>query len=279
MTATTTTTTTTAPAASAGSALRWAVTDTATLAGRYLGHLRRRPGELAAGVAFPVLLLLMFVYLLGGMMQAPGGDYRQVLAPGLFTMTMLFGLSATMVAVVTDAQRGITDRFRSMPMSSAAVLGGRAVADMVVSAVSLVVLLLAALLVGWRPTGGPGAALAAVGLLLWLRSALLWVGIYLGLLVRGPGAVTAVQTFEFPFAFLSGVFVAPASMPAVLGVVAEWNPLSSTAAAVRELFGNPGWGAGSWAGEHALLLAVLWPALITAVFAPLAVHRFRAMVR
>jgi ABC-2 type transport system permease protein len=272
--------TTTVPPAPAGSALRWAVTDTATLAGRYLGHLRRRPGELAAGVAFPVLLLLMFVYLLGGMMQVPGGgDYRQALAPGLFTMTMLFGLSATMVAVVTDAQRGITDRFRSMPMSGAAVLGGRAVADVVVSLVSLAVLLLAALLVGWRPTGGPGAALAAVALLLWLRFALLWVGIYLGLLVRGPGAVTAVQTFEFPFAFLSGVFVAPASMPAVLGVVAEWNPLSSTAAATRQLFGNPGWAAGSWAGEHALLLAVLWPTVITAVFAPLAVHRFRAMAR
>jgi ABC-2 type transport system permease protein len=262
-----------------GSALRWALTDTATLAGRYLAHLRHRPGELAAGLGFPILLLLMFVYLLGGMMAAPGGDYRQALSPGLFTMTMLFGLSATMVAVVTDAQRGITDRFRSLPMSAAAVLGGRAVADMVVSTLSLVVLLLAALLVGWRPTGGAGAALGAVGLLLWLRFALLWVGIYLGLLVRGPGAVTAVQTFEFPFAFLSGVFVAPASMPPVLGWIAEWNPLSSTAAAARELFGNPGWGGGTWVAEHPVLMALLWPAVIVAVFAPLAVHRFRAMAR
>jgi len=263
----------------AGSPLRWALTDTATLAGRYLTHLRQRPGELAAGIGFPVLLLLMFTYLLGGMMQAPGGDYRQALAPGLFTMTMLFGLSATMVAVLTDVQRGITDRFRSMPMSAAAVLGGRSVADMVISAISLVVLLLVALLVGWRPTGSPVAALAAIGLLLWLRFALLWVGIYLGLLVRGPGAVTAVQTFEFPFAFLSGVFVAPASMPLVLGWLAEWNPLSSTAAAARELFGNPGWAGEGWVGEHAVLLALLWPAAIMAVFAPLAVHRFREMAR
>jgi ABC-type multidrug transport system permease subunit len=224
-------------------------------------------------------LLLMFVYLLGGMMAAPGGDYRQALSPGLFTMTMLFGLSATMVAVVTDAQRGITDRLRSMPMSAAAVLGGRAVADLVISTISLVVLLLAALLVGWRPTAGVGGALAAVGLLLWLRFALLWVGIYLGLLVRGPGAVTAVQTFEFPFAFLSGVFAAPASMPVVLGVIAEWNPLSSTAAAARELFGNPGWAGGSWVADHAVLMAVLWPAAIVAVFAPLAVRRYRRLSR
>jgi ABC-2 type transport system permease protein len=259
--------------------LRWVLSDTATLTGRYLGHLRRQPAELAGAVGFPILLLLMFVFLLGGMMQAPGGDYRQSLTPGLFTMTMLFGLSATMIAVLTDVQRGITDRFRSMPMSAAAVLGGRAVADLAISVIALVVLLVAGLLVGWRPTGGPAGALAAVGLLLWLRFALLWVGIYLGLLVRGPGAVTAVQTFEFPFAFLSGVFVAPATMPVVLGVVAEWNPLSSTAAATRELFGNPGWGGDSWIAHHAVLMAVVWPAAVVAVFAPLAIRRYRELSR
>jgi ABC-type multidrug transport system permease subunit len=273
----------TTAAASLGSslrwALRWALEDTATLAGRNLGHLRRQPAELAGAVGFPILLLLMFVFLLGGMMQAPGGDYRQALSPGLFTMTMLFGLSATMIAVLTDAQRGITDRFRAMPMSAAAVLGGRAVADMVISAIALAVLLVAGLAVGWRPTGGLAGAIAAVGLLLWLRFALLWVGIFLGLVVRGPGAVTAVQTFEFPFAFLSGVFVAPASMPAVLGWVAEWNPLSSTAAAARELFGNPGWDSDSWVATHAVLMALLWPALIVAVFAPLAVRRYRDLSR
>ena len=97
------------------------------LTGRYLAHLRRQPVELAITVGFPIMMLLMFAFLLGGMMTVPGGgDYRQALLPGLFTMTMLFGLSATMVAVVTDAQRGITDRFRSMPMAHGAVLVGRA---------------------------------------------------------------------------------------------------------------------------------------------------------
>ncbi len=192
---------------------------------------------------------------------------------------MLFGVSSTMVAVVTDAQRGITDRFRSMPMSAAAVLLGRAGADMLVSALALGVLLAAGLAVGWRATGGVGPAGAAVGLLLLLRFALLWVGIYLGLLVRGPGAVTAVQTLGFPAAFLSGLFVAPASMPAVVAVVAEWNPLSATAAAARELFGDPGWGGGSWVTEHAVVAAALWPLLILAVFAPLSVRRYREMSR
>jgi ABC-2 type transport system permease protein len=263
----------------ADSALRWALSDTAALAGRRLAHLRRQPAELVGVVGFPVLLLLMFAFLLGGMMATPGGDYRQALAPGLFTMTMLFGLSATLAGVLADAERGITDRFRSLPMSAGSVLAGRAVADMAVSAGALGVLLVAGLLIGWRPTGGPGAALGAVGLLLWLRFALLWVGILLGLLVRGPGAVAAVQTFEFPFAFLSGVFVAPASMPAVLGWLAEWNLLSATAAATRELFGNPGWGGTSWAAQHPVLLAVLWPAAVVALAAPLAVRRYRGLGR
>lgn len=263
-----------------GPTWRWAVVDSATLTGRYLVHLRHQPAQFVAIVGFPILLVLMFVYLLGGMMAVPhGGDYRQALLPGMFTMTMLFGLSGTMVAVVNDAQRGITDRFRSMPMARSAVLMGRALADMVISAVGLTVLLLAGLAVGWRAPAGLGGAATAIGLLLLLRFALLWVGIYLGLLVRSAGAVTAVQTFEFPFAFLSGIFVAPASMPPVVSTIAEWNPLSSTAAAARELFGNPGWGADSWVTQNAVLMAVVWPLVIIAVFAPLAVRRYREMSR
>ncbi|MHA6782824.1 ABC transporter permease [Pseudonocardia saturnea] len=262
------------------SALTWAATDSVTLTGRYLSHLRRQPELVVNAVGFPILMLLIFVFLFGGMMAVPGGgDYRSALLPGLFTLTMLFGVSSTMVAVVTDAQRGITDRFRSMPMSPAAVLIGRAGADMAVSTLALAVLLLAGLAVGWRAPNGIGPALAAVGLLLLLRFALLWVGIYLGLVVRGPGAVTAVQTLEFPVAFLSGLFVAPASMPAVVSTIAEWNPLSATGAAARELFGNPGWGGDSWVAQHPVPAAVLWPLLILAVFAPLSVRRFREMSR
>ncbi|MHA6625205.1 ABC transporter permease [Pseudonocardia sichuanensis] len=262
-----------------GSRIGWAVTDAATLTRRYLAHLRHQPVQLAENIGFPILILLIFVYLLGGMLMVPGGDYRQLLLPGMLTMTMLSGLAATMVAVVTDAQRGITDRFRSMPMSASAVLVGRAAADLAISTIGLVVLVLVGLAVGWRITGGLPAALAAVGLLLLLRFALLWVGIYLGLLARGTGAVTAAQALEFPVAFLSGVFLAPAAMPAVVATIAEWNPLSSTAAAARELFGNPSWGGDSWVAQHPVLMAVVWPVVIIAVFAPLSVRRFREMSR
>ncbi len=220
------------------------------------------------------MILLIFAFLFGGMMAAPG-DYRIALVPGMFTMTMLFGMSATMVAVLTDRQRGITDRFRSLPMSSAAVLLGRAAADLLISAIGLAVLIGVGLLVGWRAERGLGAAAAAVGLLLLLRFALIWVGILVGTRARTTGAVTAVQTIEFPLGFLSGLFVDPATMPPVVREIAEWNPLSATAAAVRELCGNPGWQGGSWVSDHALLMAVLWPLVIVAITAPLAIRRYR----
>jgi ABC-2 type transport system permease protein len=262
-----------------GSRLHWALADAATLTRRYLAHLRHEPAQLAGTIGFPILILLIFVYLMGGMMVVPGGDYRQLLLPGMLTMTMLSGLATTMVAVVTDSRRGITDRFRSMPMQPSAVLVGRAAADLLISAIGLVVLVLTGLAVGWRISGGVLGALGAIGLLLLLRFALLWVGIYLGLLARGTGAVTAAQALEFPVAFLSGVFLAPTAMPAVLGAIAEWNPLSATAAATRELFGNPGWGGDSWIAQHSLLMAVVWPLVIIAVFGPLSVHRYLEMSR
>ena len=118
-----------------------------------------------------------------------------------------------------------------------------------------------------------------MGLLLLLRFALLWIGIYLGLLVDNAGAVTAVQALEFPVAFLSGLFIAPATMAAVVSVIAEWNPLSVTAAAARELFGNPGWGGPSWIAQHSVVMAVIWPLVIVAVFATLSVWRYREMSR
>ncbi|MFC4947802.1 nitroreductase/quinone reductase family protein [Pseudonocardia sp. GCM10023141] len=148
-----------------GSRAGWLLADSVTLLRRYLAHLRHRPFELAGTLGFPILMVLMFAFLLGGMMAVPGGgDYRQALLPGMYAMTMLFGMSTTMLAVVTDARLGITDRFRSMPMSPAAVLLGRAVADMVIATIALVVMLLAGPAVGWRADGISGVV-GAVALL------------------------------------------------------------------------------------------------------------------
>jgi ABC transporter DrrB family efflux protein len=260
--------------------LRWAVADGWQVTRRDLLHWVRQPAPVIVGLLFPVLLVLMFGYLFGGAMTVPGGgDYKEFLLPGMFGMTMAFGLEATMIAVSTDVQRGVTDRFRSMPMAPSAVVVGRCGADLLNSAAALAVMLACGLLVGWQAHNGAGQALAAVGLLLWLRFALLWLGIYLGLVIRNPEAAVAVQILIWPIGFLANTFVAPGTMPGWLGTVAEWNPLSSTVAAARELFGNPGWGGDSWVAQNAILMAFLWPLLLVAIFFPLSVRRYRNLSR
>lgn len=258
--------------------LRWAASDSWTITGRDLAHWARQPGQVAVNLLFPVMIVLMFAYLFGGAMAMPaGGNYREFLLPGMFAITMIFGLEATFAAVAADAARGVTDRFRSMPIASSAVVVGRSAADMLNSAAGLIVMIGCGLAVGWRWHNGLLAALGAVGLLLLLRFALLWVGIYLGLRARAPEALAAVQILVWPLSFLSNAFVAPNTMPGWLGAMAEWNPLSATAAATRGLFGNPAWNGGSWATEQALLLAVAWPIAIAAVFLPLAVRQYRRL--
>ncbi|MGY1808872.1 ABC transporter permease [Blastococcus sp. SYSU D00669] len=259
--------------------LRWAVADAVTVAGRDVAHWRRQPAGLLVNALFPVLLLLMFLFLLGGGMAVPGGgSYREFLVPGLLAITMAFGIEGTMTAVVTDTARGVTDRFRSLPMAPSAVVAGRCLADMLSSAVGLLVLVVASLAVGWRPADW-GALPAGIGLLLLLRLGFLWAGIWLGLVARDPASVTAVQILVWPFVFLSNAFVAASAMPGWLATVAEWNPLAATVTAGRDLFGAPVGTGGGWATEHAMLLAVAWPVVLTAVFAVLAVRRYQGLSR
>lgn len=273
--------TTTASASSSPLArLGWALADAWTIARRDLQHWRQQPGSVIVGWLFPVMILLMFGLLFGGAISVPdGGGYFEFLMPGMFAMTMFFGLEATMVGVTTDASKGVTDRFRSMPISSSAVVLGRCIADMIYSIVGLAVLVVAGLVMGWRWHGSIGAALAAFGLLLLLRFALLWVGIFLGLSAKGPESVMAIQILVWPFSFLSNVFVDPSTMPAWLGTIAELNPLSATATAARQLFGNPGWQGESWLAQNALVLAIVLPLLFTAIFMPLSARKYRRLKR
>jgi ABC-2 type transport system permease protein len=260
--------------------VRLLASDTWVLTRRELDRWARRPAPLVVATLFPVLTTLMFAYLFGGALTVPGGGgYREFLLPGMLTMAMLFGLESTMTAVATDAARGVTDRLRSLPMASTAVLLGRCTADLLASAAGLAVLLAVGRAIGWQPRAGAGAAVAAVGLLLLLRVALLWAGIWLGLVADGPESVAAVQILVWPLGFLSSAFVAPATMPAWLGAVAAWNPLSATATATRQLFGNPVATGGSWAAEHAVVLAVAWPLVILAVALPAAARRYRHLDR
>jgi ABC-type multidrug transport system permease subunit len=166
-----------------------------------------------------------------------------------------------------------------MPMASSAVVSGRAIADMLYATLTLVLMAGCGRAIGWRWHHGPVAALGAFALLLLLRFAFVWIGIYLGLVFRSESALMAVQTLEFPLGFLSSSVVSPATMPAWLGVVAEWNPLSSTATATRQLFGNPGTVGVSWVAEHSMLMAIGWPVVLIAIFFPLSVVTYRRLSR
>ena len=264
------------------SRLAWAVADAWVITGRDLAHWARQPGTVIANtLLFPLMIVLMFGYLLGGAMTVPGGgDYRDFLMPGMFAMTMVFGIGATVTAVSADAARGVTDRFRAMPVARSAVITGRAAADMLSSVAALAVLTGCGWLVGWQPHRGATRAVAALALLLLLRFAFVWIGIYLGLAFYSrPEAVTAVRTLEFPIGFLGNPFVAISTMPVWIAAIAQWNPLSSTVSAARQLFGDPTGAHSSWITDHAVLLAVAWPLLLTAVFFPLSLHRYRRLSR
>lgn len=259
--------------------LGWALADSWTIARRTLLHWRMQPGLVVFTWFFPVLMLLMFGGLLGGAMESDS-SYYELLVPGIFALAMLFGLEGTMTAVATDVSKGVTDRFRSLPMSSAAVVLGRCIADLLDSMVTLVVLVGTGLALGWRWHEGLPSALAAFGLLLLLRFALLWVGIFIGLSVKNAQSVTMVQVLVWPIGFLSSTFVATSTMPDWLGTIAQWNPLSSTATAARDLFGNPDPSStATWIGTHAGIAAIIAPILLTLIFLPLSAHRFRTLSR
>lgn len=248
----------------------YALTDSWTMTRRELAHWARQPVRVLVALVFPVMLLVMFGYLTGGG-RGVTGEYVDYLVPGMLALTMAFGLEATMIAVTQDLDKGVIDRFRSMPMANGAVLVGRSVADMLQSAVVLALLTGVGYAIGWRPHAGAAGFLAAAGLLLLFRFAMLWIGIHLAMVAGKPELVQAVQILVWPVGFLSNAFATPDSMPGWLGRAVEWNPMSQTATAVRDLLGGPGGEPGHvWA-------AVLWPLGLLAVFFPLAVRRFGAL--
>ena len=260
--------------------IRWTLVDTWTLTLRGLQYWRREPIQIIAGLGFSIMLVVLFAFLFGGAMTVPGGGpYIEFLMPGMFVMTMAFGTGETMIAVTQDADKGVTDRFRSMPMSAASVLLGRAVSDMLYASLGLAVMVACGLVLGWRWHTGPAEVAAAFGLLLLLRFAVLWAGMFMGLVFTGAAALAIVQTVMFPVTMVTNTFAPTDTMPPWLGTLAEWNPLSATVTATRQLFGNPGVGGDSFVQQHAIEMAVLWPVVIMAAFVPLAVRKYRRLDR
>jgi ABC-2 type transport system permease protein len=271
-----------APPTTLAGRIRWSLADGATVVWRNLAQLKSQPGELVGAVLFPAIMIVLFGYVFGSAIKVPGGgNYREYLMPGLFAMTSLTSLMSTMMAVATDASKGVMDRFRSMPMARSAVPFGQAGADIIVGVVGMVILVGCGYAVGWRIHHGVLSALAAFGLLILLRYALSWAGVLFGLLVKNEETADQMLPLIFPLSMLSNSFVPTAGMPAWLRTISDWNPVSAAVAACRGLFGNPGVPTGHVALplRHPVASTLLSSVALLVIFVPLAVRRYRTAGR
>jgi ABC-2 type transport system permease protein len=259
--------------------LTQAVRDGGIVTWRNLVGMKRVPDALIGLTVQPIMFVLLFAYVFGGSL---GGDtYREFLIPGIFVQTVAFNVFFTTIGMANDLQKGILDRFRSLPMSRVAVVLGRTTADLGVSLITLVIMSLTGLLVGWRIRGSVLDAVAGFALLLLFSFAMSWIGVMVGLTARNVEVAQSVGLiWLFPLTFVSSAFVAVEGFPAWLQPVGEWNPLTAVIQATRELFGNPVQLPGQpvptgWPAENAVLYSVLSSVAIIAVFLPLAVARYR----
>jgi ABC transporter DrrB family efflux protein len=250
--------------------VRRLVTDTLVIAERNLVRLPRAPELLLAFTVQPIMFVLLFRYVFGGAIKTPGFTYVDFLIPGIIVQNIAFGGFVTALGLNEDLHKGLIDRFRSLPMARPAVLAGRTLADVVTNALSATILIVTGLLIGFDT--GVLEALAGFGLLLLFGYAFSWVFAFLGMLVSSPEAANSVGFIVvFPLTFISSAFVPVQSMPEPLRAFAEVNPFTIVVDAMRSLWlGIPAhnnvWG------------AVAWSVAIVAVFAPLAVSRYRRAV-
>lgn len=258
------------------------VSDSLVVAKRNLIRMTRIPEMIIFGMIQPVMFVVLFSYVFGGSMQigqsTSPGIYREFLMAGIFAQTVTFATAGAGAGIADDMHKGLIDRFRSLPMARGAVLTGRTLADLVQTALTVVVLVVVALLVGWRAHEGVAKALGAFALLLLLGYAFSWIGALIGLSVRTPEAATSGGLiWLFPVTFISTAFVDSSKLASWLQPIAEWNPFSATVQACRELFGNPGASqSDAWPMEHPVIASLLWSLLIIVVFRTLAVRKYRS---
>lgn len=254
-----------------------ALRDGWTIVRRNLSQLRHAPGEIAAALIFPAIMVVIFGYIFGSAIGVPGGgNYREYLMPGLFSMTAVFSVVSTMNKVAADNGEGVMDRFRSMPMARWAVPFGQTGADATISVSGFAILAVTGLVVGWRIHRGVGDAAAAFGIIVLFAYALTWIGVLLGLMFKNEATADRMTPLVFPFSMLSNSFVPTSGMPAWLRTIADWNPVSAVTQSSRTLFGNPGAVVGShaWPMQHPVPAALLWSALILLITVPLATYRY-----
>jgi ABC-2 type transport system permease protein len=261
------------------SVLTEAVADSAVITKRNLIKIKRVPDLLVFTTLSPIMFVLLFAYVFGGAIDVPGVGYKEFLIAGIFAQTVVFGSTFTGYSLAEDLQKGIIDRFRSLPMAPSAVLFGRTLSDVAINIISLVVMGISGLIVGWRIHTGFLDALGGFLLILLFAYGVSWVMAWVGLLVRTPEIVNnAAFIVIFPVTFIANTFVPSSTLPGPLKAFANWNPVSAVTEAAREAFGNtspklpP---ADNWAMQHPAAYTMLWVLLILVVFIPLAVRQYR----
>ena len=269
--------TTTAPRGGIGRS----ITDALLVGWRNLKRIPRIPELAIFAILQSIMFVLLFVVVVGGAVNVPGGvDYTPFLMPGIFAQTIVFAAATTAIGMTDDVNKGIIDRFRSLPMSRSAVLTGRTFSDVIYNAGILVVLMATGFVVGWRVESIP-SLVAGFALLLFFAYGMTWLGVWLGLNV--PTVEVGQQvifTVLFPITFISNVFVPLETLPDWLRPFAEWNPTSTLTAALRELWGNAlPQASDSLASTEPALVTIVWVLVFIVVFAPLGVRRYRSMSR
>ena len=256
-----------------------ALTDAFVIMKRQLLQLVRVPEVLIFSTIQPVMFVMLFRYVFGGSISTgePGG-YVQLLMPGIFVQTVAFTLAGTAVGLAADMQKGLIDRFRSLPISRGAVVFGRTLGDAALNVVVLGVMGIAGFIVGWRPSSGFIHIVFGFLFLLVFGFAMSWIGVIIGLSVREERvAQNLVFISVFPLTFLSNAFAPTTGMPKALQYFAEWNPVSTMVAACRELFGLTnqfGATAGSFPSTHPLAMSMIYMVLIMAVFMPISIRKY-----
>jgi ABC transporter DrrB family efflux protein len=249
-----------------------------TVVWRNLLHIRRMPEMLLDVTVQPVIFVLLFAFVFGGSIDVPGSSYREFLLPGIMAQTIVFSAAIVATGLTNDLQKGIVDRLKSLPISRSSVLVGRSISSLIHSSIGIAVMGVTGLLIGWRIRNGIVDAVLAFLLLLLFGFAMIWLGIWVGSLMRTVEAVQGLMfTVMFPLTFVANTFAPTATMPPWLRVIAEWNPVSALTQACRELWGNgpPAPPDAAWPLQHSALVTVGWSLLLTAAFAPLAVSAFR----
>ncbi|MGZ4784340.1 MAG: ABC transporter permease [Acidimicrobiales bacterium] len=253
--------------------------DTMVYASRNIAHIRQIPEKLLDVTLQPLMFVLLFAYVFGGAIAVSGGSYREYVIAGILMQSLAFGLTGPTTAISTDLTEGVIDRFRSLPASRAAYLLGHYVAELAGMVLSIVVLLTAGLIVGWRTHTDVGHVTGALALLLLFASAMIWIGTWIGLKVRSPDAVMGVGfVVVFPLTFLSSTFVPIDTLPTALQYVAAWNPISVMVGAIRELFGNPSLPVTvhSFPLEHPVPAAFAYCLVLLAITVPASLRRYKA---